>query len=178
MFNIVPSLSDCRSLQDVRQQSKAITTMATDLLNEPIVQEGYALSGQCGQTAFINAMAMAKKRLIHFFPGADWKDPLYERMMAEAKLICAECIHLKYECRERRQPYNHLIDATERIRKMVRDKFVDYENDIKRIVFDGDDDAEREQTHGDGEPGTAAGDREGGESHPEPVQAVQEAPGA
>lgn len=159
MFNVVPSVTECKSIQEVREQSRAIVTMATDLLAEPIVQEGYAMSGQCGQTAFINAMAMAKKRLIHFFPAADWKEPLFERIMAEAKLICAECIHLKYECRERRQPYNHLVDATERIRKMVRDKYDEYESGIKRIVMEGNDGLEGN----DGEPGHDTGSSQTGQ---------------
>jgi hypothetical protein len=55
--------------------------------------------------------------------------------MAEAKLICAECIHLKYECRQRRQPYDHLKDATERIRKMVRDVFNSYADTINKLEY-------------------------------------------
>lgn len=146
----VPAISECKSLAEVHSQSLAITKMATDLVNEPIVQTGYMMSGQSGQTAFINVMSMAKKRLSAYFPAADWKDPLYERLMAEAKLICAECIHLKYECRQRRQPYDHLKDATLRIRKMVRDTFNSYADTINKLEYQ---DANGKQAIGSGQPG-------------------------
>lgn len=146
----VPVITECKSLAEVHSQSLAITKMATDLVNEPIVQTGYMMSGQSGQTAFINVMSMAKKRLSAYFPAADWKDPLYERLMAEAKLICAECIHLKYECRQRRQPYDHLKDATLRIRKMVRDTFNSYADTINKLEYQ---DANDKQAIGSGQPG-------------------------
>lgn len=146
----VPVITECKSLAEVHSQSLAITKMATDLVNEPIVQTGYMMSGQSGQTAFINVMSMAKKRLSAYFPAADWKDPLYERLMAEAKLICAECIHLKYECRQRRQPYDHLKDATLRIRKMVRDTFNSYADTINKLEYQ---DANGKQAIGSGQPG-------------------------
>lgn len=129
----LPSVLECTSLADVHEQSVAITKMATDLVNEPIVQHGYMTSGQVPATVFINVASMARKRLGGIFPAANWKDPLYERLMAEAKLICAECIHLKYECRARRQPYDHLKDATIRIKKMVRDAFKNYYDHIKLL---------------------------------------------
>ena len=129
----VPAITECKSLADVRAQSRAITKMATDIVAEPIVQTGYMMSNQSGQTAFINIMSMAKKRLTKLFPAADWTDPLYERLMAEAKYICAQCIHLKYECRERRQPYDHLKDATIRIEKMVRDMFNTYADTVNML---------------------------------------------
>ena len=131
----LPAITECKSIQEVHEQSLAITKMATDLVNEPVVQTGYMMSGQSGQTAFINVMSMAKKRLSAYFPAANWKDPLYERLMAEAKLICAECIHLKYECRQRRQPYDHLKDATERIRKMVRDIFNTVADTVNKLEY-------------------------------------------
>lgn len=136
----LPAITECKSIQEVHEQSLAITKMATDLVNEPIVQTGYMMSGQSGQTAFINVMSMAKKRLSVYFPAANWKDPLYERLMAEAKLICAECIHLKYECRQRRQPYDHLKDATERIRKMVRDIFNVVADTVNKLEYQDDND--------------------------------------
>lgn len=132
---MLPKLLECKSLEDVQTQTKAITTAATDILNTPTVQSGYQNGGQSGHTAFINAMSMAKKRMERLFPLADWKDPLYARLMAEAKYICAECIKLKYECRARRQPYDHLQDATIRIQKLVRDCFVDYSKAIKEITY-------------------------------------------
>lgn len=131
---MLPVLSEAKNLTEVHDQSRAILKMATDLVNEPIVQTGYMMSGQTGSTAFINVTSMAKKRLGGIFPSADWRDPLYERLLAEAKMIAAECIHLKYECRERRQPYDHLKDCTIRIKKMVRDKFNEYQNTIKEIT--------------------------------------------
>lgn len=134
----LPVLSETKSLAEVHNQSMAITKAASDLVNEPIVQNGYMLSGQTPAVAFINVASMAKKRLSVYFPIADWKDPLFERLMAEAKLICAECIHLKYECRERRQPYDHLKDATIRIRKMVRDMFIQYSDHINKLRSEDD----------------------------------------
>lgn len=129
----LPVLTQAKSLAEVHEQNAAIIKMATDLVNEPIVQQGYMMSGQQPAVVFINVASMARKRLNVYFPVANWKDPLFERLMAEAKLICAQCIHLKYECRERRQPYDHLKDATERIRKMVRDVFVAYSDHIKQL---------------------------------------------
>lgn len=133
-FKVVPQPSECRSLTEVHEQSMAITKMATDICNEPIVQNGYMMSGQTPAVVFVNMDSMAKKRLRALFPAANWKDPIFERLLAEAKLIVAECIHLKYECRERRQPYDHLKDCTLRIQKMVRDMFVQYSEQIKRIA--------------------------------------------
>lgn len=129
----IPVLKEAKSLAEVHSQSMAITKMASDLVNEPLVQNGYMLSGQTPAVAFINVTSMAKKRLQQFFPAANWKDPLFERLMSEAKLICAECIHLKYECRERRQPYDHLKDATIRIQKLVRDVFNQYSDIITAL---------------------------------------------
>lgn len=132
--NIIPKLAECKTLAEAHDQSMAILKMATDLVNEPIVQNGYLMSGQIPQRVYINVDSMAKKRLKAIFPAANWKDPLFERMLAEAKLIAAECIHLKYECRERRQPYDHLKDCSERIKKLVRDVFVEYSKSIKQLV--------------------------------------------
>lgn len=129
----LPQIKDAKSLQEVHTQSMAITRMATDLVNEPIVQNGYMLSGQTPAVAFINVNSMAKKRLAGLFPTADWTHPVYERLMAEAKLIAAECIHLKYECRERRQPYDHIKDCTIRIQKMVRDKFLEFSETVAKL---------------------------------------------
>ena len=129
----VPVISECKTLEEVHSQAMTINKMATDLVAEPIVQEGYMLSGQNANTVFINIQAMAKKRLSAIFPTADWKDPIYERLLMEARLIAAECIHLKYECRKRREPYDHLKDCTLRIQKMVRDKFLEYSNTIKQL---------------------------------------------
>lgn len=135
----LPTISECKTLTEVHDQSVAISKMASDLVNEPIVQNGYLMSGQNAAVAFINVSSMARKRLSQIFPTADWKDPLFERLMAEARLIAAECIHLKYECRERRQPYDHLKDCTLRIQKMVRDKFVEYSQGIKQLTGDNHD---------------------------------------
>lgn len=134
----LPDITDAKSLAEVHDQSMAITKVASDLVNEPIVQNGYMMSGQTPAVAFINVASMAKKRLSVYFPIADWKDPLFERLMAEAKLICAQCIHLKYECRERRQPYDHLKDATLRIRKMVRDVFIQYSDYVNKLRSEND----------------------------------------
>lgn len=134
----LPAITDAKSLAEVHDQSMAITKVASDLVNEPIVQNGYMMSGQTPAVAFINVASMAKKRLSVYFPIADWKDPLFERLMSEAKLICAQCIHLKYECRERRQPYDHLKDATLRIRKMVRDVFIQYSDYVNKLRSEDD----------------------------------------
>lgn len=129
----LPVLSEAKDLAEVHSQSMAIQKAASDLVNEPIVQQGYMLSGQTPAVAFVNVTSMAKKRLRALFPVADWKDPLYERLLSEAKLIAAECIHLKYECRERHQPYDHLKDCTIRIQKMVRDVFKQYSDTIAAL---------------------------------------------
>lgn len=135
-MNTLPALSEAKNLAEVHEQSLTISKMAADLMNEPIVQEGYMLSGKVPAMAFINAASMAKKRLRGLFPVADFTEPLYERLMAEAKLIAAECVHLKYECRKRNQPYDHLKDCTIRIQKMVRDMFVQYSEMIKALEAD------------------------------------------
>lgn len=127
------ALTTCKTIADVLDRANAITHEAMDVVNLPIVKEGYQMSGQPAQIAFLNVNSMAKQRLAKFFPVANWKDPLYATLMAEAKLICAECIKLKYECRERRQPYDHLKDATERIRAMVKRQYNEYSSTIERL---------------------------------------------
>jgi hypothetical protein len=130
---MLPVITDCKTVSEVRAQNKEIQRMATDLVALPIVQEGYLKSGQAPATAYINVNSMARKRLHAMFPSACWDDPLFERLMVEARYICAECIKLKYECRDRRTPYDHLKDATIRIKKMVRDSFIKYEDTIKKL---------------------------------------------
>jgi hypothetical protein len=128
------SLTDCKTIEEVKSRAVALTHEAMDIVNDPVVQAGYQLSGQPAQIAFLNVNSMAKTRLAKMFPAADWHDPLFATLMAEAKCICAQCIKLKYECRDRRQPYDHLKDATERIKSMVRRCFNDYSNTIKRLT--------------------------------------------
>lgn len=135
----VPALSECKSIQEVHSQSMTINRMATDLVAEPIVQEGYIAGGHNANTVYVNVQGMAKKRLSAIFPTANWKDPIYERLLMEGRLIAAECIHLKYECRARRQPYDHLMDCTKRIQKMVRDKFIEYSETIKSLPMEAPD---------------------------------------
>ena len=135
----VPALSECKSIQEVHSQSMTINKMATDLVAEPLVQEGYIAGGHSANTVYINVQGMAKKRLSAIFPTANWKDPIYERLLMEGRLIAAECIHLKYECRARRQPYDHLMDCTKRIQKMVRDKFIEYSETIKSLPMETPD---------------------------------------
>lgn len=134
------ALTTCKSIADVQGRALAITHEAMDVVNLPIVKEGYQMSGQPAQVAFLNVNSMAKQRLAKFFPAANWKDPLYATLMAEAKLICAECIKLKYECRERRQPYDHLADATERIRAMVKRHYNEYADTIGKLPEAVDED--------------------------------------
>lgn len=130
---MLPVLTDCKTVSEIHEQNMLIQKAATDLVAEPIVQEGYMRSGQSPATAFINVNSMARKRLHAIFPAADWKEPLMERMLVEARHICAQCIHLKYVCRENRVPYNHLKDATIRIQKMIRDKFVSYGEYVAKL---------------------------------------------
>lgn len=130
---MLPVITECKTVSEVQAQNKEIQRMATDLVALPIVQEGYLKSGQAPATAYINVNSMARKRLHTMFPSANWSDPLFVRLMVEARYICAECIKLKYECRERRTPYDHLKDATIRIKKMVRDNFIKYEEAIKKL---------------------------------------------
>lgn len=135
----VPSIKECKTLEEVHSQAMTINKMATDLVSEPIVQEGYINGGHNANTVFVNIQGMAKKRLSVIFPTANWKDPVYERLLMEGRLIAAECIHLKYECRARREPYDHLMDCTIRIQKMVRDKFIEYSETIKAITMEQTD---------------------------------------
>lgn len=130
---MLPVITECKTVSDVIAQNKAIQRLATDIINLPLIQEGYLRSGQSPATAYINMNSMAKKRLVALFPTANWSDPLFDRLMVEARYICAECLKLKYECRERRAPYDHLKDATIRIKKMVRDNFIAYDNAIKKL---------------------------------------------
>ena len=136
---MLPVLTECKTVSEVHDQNMVIQKAATDLVAEPIVQEGYMRSGQSPATAFINVNSMARKRLHNIFPAADWKEPLMERILVEARLICAECIKLKYVCRENRTPYDHLKDATIRIQKMIRDNFIKYGEHIKKIRSDVDE---------------------------------------
>ena len=133
---MLPVLTECKTVSEIHEQNMLIQKAATDIVAEPIVQEGYMRSGQSPATAFINVNSMARKRLNTIFPAADWKEPLMERILVEARHICAECLKLKYQCRENRTPYDHLKDATIRIQKMVRDNFVKYGEHIKKLRGD------------------------------------------
>lgn len=126
-------IKECNSLKAVHVQSVALVKAATDLVNCDLVIEGYARSGQPACTPYLNLSSMATSRLKKLFPLADFKDPLYERLLAEAKYICAECIKTKYECRARRQPYNHLKDADLRVKALVERVFNDYKKYIETL---------------------------------------------
>lgn len=130
---MLPVITECTAVSEVHDQNMVIQKQASDLVAEPIVQEGYMRSGQSPATAFINVNSMARKRLASIFPAVDWKDPLFERILVEARLICAQCIKRKYVCRENRTPYDHLKDATILIQKMVRDNFIKYSEFVNKL---------------------------------------------
>ena len=88
-----------------------IVKQSHDMVNIPIVINGYMRSGKPSATVFMNLQAMAQSRVRKYFMLADPKDPLIKRLIAEVKKICAECIVKKYEARENRISYNHIRDA-------------------------------------------------------------------
>lgn len=104
-------------------ETKLITRKATDIMAHPLITDGYALSGKPASLAYVHLQSMAVKRLKKHFPTMDVNDPLMGRLIAEAKLIVAKCMLLKYECRARRQVYDHLNDITDQVNRMVRDRF-------------------------------------------------------
>ena len=118
-------------------ETKKIVRQATDIMANPLIADGYALSGKPSSLAFVHLTMMANKRLKRHFPCFDQTDPVFGRLLAEAKLIVAKCMLVKYECRARRQTYNHLEDMTVQINKLVRDRFDMYKEQIKKLSVDG-----------------------------------------
>lgn len=118
-------------------ETKKIVRQATDIMANPLISDGYALSGMPSSLAFVHLTMMANKRLKYHFPCFDQTDPVFGRLLAEAKLIVAKCMLVKYECRARRQAYNHLEDMTVQINKLVRDRFDMYKEQIKKLSVDG-----------------------------------------
>lgn len=125
--------TETKSLEQWTTESKAITRQATDIMASPTVKEGYALGGYPSRLAYVHLQTMALKRLKKWFPCFDARDPVMARLLAEAKLIVAKCILLKYQTREKRMTYDHLEDITNQINKLVRDKYLQYKTVVGKL---------------------------------------------
>lgn len=118
---------------EFRTQTNLILRQATDLVNQPIVQQGYALKGLAPNLAYVHLDTMAYTRLKKIFPVMNKRDLLFSRLMAEAKLIVAEHIVRKYESRLAGIDYDYKKDLDFKIPLMVREKRQAYENTIKKL---------------------------------------------
>lgn len=94
-----------------RKQTSLITKEATDIVNCPVVMDGYIQSGKPSSMVFMNLQGMAQSRVRKYFMLSDPTDPVFQRVIAEIKKICAMCIKHKYETRAKRISYNHIQDA-------------------------------------------------------------------
>jgi hypothetical protein len=99
-------------LTDWNAKTAMINRESTDIVNIPLVMNGYAQSGKPASLVFTNLQQMAIARFRQHFELADPKDPLFARIMAEIKKICANHIKAKYEARLLKQKYDHLKAAT------------------------------------------------------------------
>ena len=117
-------------------QTQEITRMATDTMALPMITDGYALGGHPASLAYVHLNSMAMSRLKKHFPAIDQHDPLMARLIAEAKLIVAKCMLVKYECRARRQTYKHLDDITVKITKLVRDRLDVLTEEVRALTKD------------------------------------------
>ena len=121
------------SLAEFHTETMAIARRASDIVNEPIVRDGYVMSGRPAAMAYVNLASMAGGRLKRWFPFASMHDEAFLRIYAEARLIVAECLKRKYEARRDRKKYDHLADATEKINRMVSEKLEAVTNEVKRL---------------------------------------------
>ena len=119
------------------QETKALNRKATDIMSEPIIQDGYQKSGKTASISYVHLTMMAISRLKKHFPLFDAKDPVMARLLAEAKVEVAKCMLLKYECRAQRKSYDHLRDCDVQVNKVVRDHYDRYVKDLKEIGYAG-----------------------------------------
>jgi hypothetical protein len=120
-------------LVEYEQQTKSLMKMATDIINVPIVLEGYQLSGRPGNTVFMNVDAMAWSRVIKHFPMAQKNDSLFERVRAEFRKIAAECVLKKYQMRQARISYNHIKECDEACKRWIYDN-IENQREIVKLL--------------------------------------------
>lgn len=121
----------------------AIAKQAADIVNDPIVRNGYVSSGRPAAMAYVNLASMAGGRLKRWFPFASMRDEAFLRIYAKARLIVAECLKRKYEARRDRKVYDHLADATEKINRMVSDNLESVRSEVKQLMLNEDEGAAR-----------------------------------
>lgn len=97
---------------------------SSDIVSVKVVGEGYQSSGKAHALVFTNLHGMAFARLKKVFPLANINNVLQRRIYSEFRIICAECIVKKYECRRDRVEYDCLKDADKRCTEW-------FENNIK-----------------------------------------------
>lgn len=132
MDNDTINIDDARTPTDLAEQLTRVKDKADALLKLPEVVAAYEATGRPAQIAFLAASTMARRRFDGLFPRASLSDPYHARLLAEMRLIAAECILLSARCRLRRQPYELIKDVNVRCRKFARDNAERY-----RAAFQG-----------------------------------------
>lgn len=132
--NVPPNNALATTLAEFEQKTALIAKEATDLMASPLVTEGYQLGGHPAELAYVHLNTMAQSRLKKHFPLADFSDPVMARLLAEAKMIVAQCMNLKYKCRAERKSYDHLKDCNYRVKKLVLDTYDSLNEQVKGLL--------------------------------------------
>lgn len=122
-------------LADYQKETAMITREATDIVANPVVMNGYIKSGKPNVMAYQNLEAMAWSRTKKQFPYADKNDPLFNRVKAELKRICAQIIYKKYREREMgNYKYDHLKDADNQCSQWLRQHLHTVQKEFAKIT--------------------------------------------
>lgn len=131
MEHDIPNIDDARTPEELAEQLRRIKDIADALLKLPEVVTAYEATGRPPQIAYLTASTMSRRRFDGLYKNVSLSDPYYARILAEMRLIAAECIVLSARCRLRRQKYDIITDVNVRCRKFARDNAERY-----RAVFD------------------------------------------
>lgn len=131
--NVPQDDAPATTLQEFEQQTSLIVKKATDLMASPLVTEGYAMGGHPAELAYVHLNTMSASRIKKVYPMANLQDPLFARLQAEAKMIVAKCMNLKYKCRKERKSYDHLRDIDRQVRQMCLEMYDKYREELVKL---------------------------------------------
>lgn len=121
------------TLKEFERQTALIAKRATDLMASPLVIEGYAMGGHPAELAYVHLNTMSSSRIKKAFPMANLESPLFARLLAEAKMIVAKCMNLKYQCRKDRKSYDHLRDIDRQVRQLCLKMYDEYTQQLAKL---------------------------------------------
>lgn len=127
------------TLAEFEHRTAMITKEATDLMASPLVTEGYAMGGHPAELAYVHLNTMSTSRIKKIFPMANLQDPLFARLVAEAKMIVANCMNLKYKCRAERKSYDHLHDIDRQVKQMCKEMYDKCREEILKLSGPSDE---------------------------------------